>query len=386
MESNRLTKIIVRKLLGEATAEELRLLEQWEGKSEANRELLQKLTSEDFLKKAFGDPNRNLRWQEWKKLEGLTTGKRIRDVRLRWLRAAVAVLIPVLGGLAVWQWQDGSTAEVPAVTQQQIRMGSSKAIVELAGGQQIFLSNDTALSLENQGIRLVNHKDTLNLIGHSSADSVVGKFHMIRIPRGGEYIARLEDGSVVHLNSGSEMKIPVDFGVTRREVWLKGEAFFDVSYDENRVFTVHTNKAEISVLGTEFDIRAYEEEGDVVTTLVEGSVEVYSGTVSNRLKPGFQARVAEKGKIITAKVDVYPYIAWKTGRMVFEDQCLEQIMVELQRWYDFEIFYTHPEIKDMRFTIDIRKYDDISKVLALMEKMNKVSFTQKDRTIVLNNR
>lgn len=169
-------------------------------------------------------------------------------------------------------------------------------------------------------------------------------------------------------------------------MWLKGEAFFDVTPDKNRLFTVHTEKAKISVLGTEFDVRAYEDEKEVVTTLVQGMVEVSSGKVTGRLNPGDQARVDKAGEISTEKVDVYPFIAWKTGRMVFEDAPLEQIMTELQRWYDFEVFYSNPDVKAMRFTIDILKYDDISKVLNLMEKMQKVIFTQKGRTVVLSSR
>ena len=81
---------------------------------------------------------------------------------------------------------------------------------------------------------------------------------------------------------------------------------------------------------------------------------------------------------------LYPFIAWKNGRMVFENERLEKIMAELQRWYDFELFYADPDVKEMHFTIDILKYEEISKVLNLMERMNKVKFTQKGRTVVVN--
>ena len=206
----------------------------------------------------------------------------------------------------------------------------------------------------------------------------------MRIPHGGEYITRLPDGSVVHLNAGSELKVPVHFGTDCREVWLRGEGFFEVTHRENLIFTVHTDKADISVLGTEFDVRAYANEKEVVTTLVQGAVGVNSGRTYDRLRPGEQARIAGKGDIRIAEVDVYPFIAWKTGRMVFENERLEKIMAELQRWYDFELFYANPDVKEMHFTIDILKYEEISKVLSLMERMNKVKFTLKGRTVVIN--
>lgn len=386
MDINRLKKIIAKQLIGECGEEEKAELENWLAEAEENRKLMHRLRSGEFLKQAVGDANLQLRLQTWKRIEDQTTGRPKRTLQLRWLRTIAAVLVLGMIGSSLWlikkQQEKTSLLEVA----EQIHAGTSKAIVELANGQQIFLSRDTSLSLVDKGIHLINTKDTLNIIGTPLMPAGKTEYHVIRIPRGGEYIARLEDGSVVHLNAGSELKIPVSFKKDSREVWLKGEAFFDVTPDKNRLFTVHTDKAKISVLGTEFDVRAYEDEKEVITTLVTGKVEVCSGAVADRLSPGEQARVAEPGKISTGKVDVYPYIAWKTGRMFFEDAPLEQIMTELQRWYDFEIFYANPGVKEMRFTIDILKYDDISKVLNLMEKMEKVTFTQNGRTVVLSNR
>lgn len=384
MDIYQLKKIIVRQLFGEATREELDRLERWQAESEANRELLKQLNSDEFLGKAITDRNRDLRTRNWEKLEQLTTGKGVRLSRLWWVKMAAAVLLPFAVGVAVWVLQSGPHPVELADSKEQITAGSSKAIVVLAGGQQIYLDNDTTLNLENQGIHLVSHKDTLDLTTQGGRAVAATGFHVIRIPRGGEYIARLEDGTVVHLNSDSEMKVPVGFGVKDRKVWLRGEAFFDVAHDKSKIFTVHTEKADISVLGTEFDVRAYEDEQDVVTTLVKGAVEVKSGVAADRLMPGYQARVSQSGQIRTDKVDVYPFVAWKSGRMVFEDARLEQIMSDLQRWYDFEVFYTNPETKEMRFTIDILKYDDISRVLGLMEKMEKVTFARKGRTISLS--
>ena len=165
---------------------------------------------------------------------------------------------------------------------------------------------------------------------------------------------------------------------------MRGEGFFEVVHRENLIFTVPTDKADLSVLGTEFDVRAYTDEKEVVTTLVQGAVGVSSGRTYDRLKPGEQARIAGKGDVRVAEVDIYPFIAWKNGRMVFENERLEKIMAELQRWYDFELFYADPDVKEMHFTIDILKYEEISKVLNLMERMNKVKFTQKGRTVVVN--
>ena len=384
MEFDRLKKIIVKDILGSASGEERRLLDEWRNQSEEHRRLYEKLVSGSFLEKAVSDNNKALRRREWKRLEARIVRRRGRSVRLIRFRVAAAVCILALGIGAVGLWSNSRQDRSGSPLAGSIQIGSPKAIVELAGGQQFLFNKDTTLRLEAQGIQLVSSRDTLDIIQPVIAGERGEEYNVVRIPHGGEYITRLPDGSVVHLNAGSELKVPVYFGTESREVWLRGEGFFEVVHRENLIFTVHTDKADISVLGTEFDVRAYTDEKEVMTTLVQGVVGVSSGGTYDRLKPGEQARIAGKGDVRVAVVDIYPFIAWKNGRMVFENERLEKIMAELQRWYDFELFYADPDVKEMHFTIDILKYEEISKVLNLMERVNKVKFTQKGRTVVVN--
>ena len=384
MEFDRLKKIIVKDILGSASGEERRLLDEWRNQSEEHRRLYEKLVSGSFLEKAVSDNNKALRRREWKRLEARIVRQRGRSVRLIRFRVVAAVCILALGIGAVGLWSNSRQDRSGSPLAGSIQIGSPKAIVELAGGQQFLFNKDTTLRLEAQGIQLVSSRDTLDIIQPVIAGERGEEYNVVRIPHGGEYITRLPDGSVVHLNAGSELKVPVHFGTESREVWLRGEGFFEVVHRENLIFTVHTDKADISVLGTEFDVRAYTDEKEVMTTLVQGVVGVSSGGTYDRLKPGEQARIAGKGDVRVAEVDIYPFIAWKNGRMVFENERLEKIMAELQRWYDFELFYADPDVKEMHFTIDILKYEEISKVLNLMERVNKVKFTQKGRTVVVN--
>ena len=384
MEFDRLKKIIVKDILGSASGEERRLLDEWRNQSEEHRRLYEKLVSGSFLEKAVSDNNKALRRREWKRLEARIVRQRGRSVRLIRFRVAAAVCILALGIGAVGLWSNSRQDRSGSPLAGSIQIGSPKAIVELAGGQQFLFNKDTTLRLEAQGIQLVSSRDTLDIIQPVIAGERGEEYNVVRIPHGGEYITRLPDGSVVHLNAGSELKVPVHFGTESREVWLRGEGFFEVVHRENLIFTVHTDKADISVLGTEFDVSAYTDEKEVMTTLVQGVVGVSSGGTYDRLKPGEQARIAGKGDVRVAEVDIYPFIAWKNGRMVFENERLEKIMAELQRWYDFELFYADPDVKEMHFTIDILKYEEISKVLNLMERVNKVKFTQKGRTVVVN--
>ena len=383
MEFDRLKKIIVKDILGSASGEERRLLDEWRNQSEEHQRLYEKLVSGSFLEKAVSDNNKALRRREWKRLEARIVRRRGRSVRLIRFRVVAAVCILALGIGAVGLWSNSRQDRGGSPLAGSIRMGSPKAIVELAGGQQFLFNKDTTLRLEAQGIQLVSSRDTLDIIQPVIAGERGEEYNVVRIPHGGEYITRLPDGSVVHLNAGSELKVPVYFGTESREVWLRGEGFFEVVHRENLIFTVHTDKADISVLGTEFDVRAYTDEKEVVTTLVQGAVGVISGRTYDRLKPGEQARIAGKGDIRVAEVDIYPFIAWKNGRMVFENERLEKIMAELQRWYDFEVFYRNPEMAEKRFGFKLEKYEHVDSLLKILELTGEVEFEMNGKTLIV---
>ena len=383
MEFDRLKKIIVKDILGSASGEERRLLDEWRNQSEEHQRLYEKLVSGSFLEKAVSDNNKALRRREWKRLEARIVRRRGRSVRLIRFRVVAAVCILALGIGAVGLWSNSRQDRGGSPLAGSIRVGSPKAIVELAGGQQFLFNKDTTLRLEAQGIQLVSSRDTLDIIQPVIAGERGEEYNVVRIPHGGEYITRLPDGSVVHLNAGSELKVPVYFGTESREVWLRGEGFFEVVHRENLIFTVHTDKADISVLGTEFDVRAYTDEKEVVTTLVQGAVGVSSGRTYDRLKPGEQARIAGKGDVRVAEVDIYPFIAWKNGRMVFENERLEKIMAELQRWYDFEVFFQQQEVKNYRFRGVLSRDMDIRQALDIIEETTDLKFDIKGKTILV---
>ena len=383
MEFDRLKKIIVKDILGSASGEERRLLDEWRNQSEEHRRLYEKLVSGSFLEKAVSDNNKALRRREWKRLEARIVRQRGRSVRLIRFRVAAAVCILALGIGAVGLWSNSRQDRSGSPLAGSIQIGSPKAIVELAGGQQFLFNKDTTLRLEAQGIQLVSSRDTLDIIQPVIAGERGEEYNVVRIPHGGEYITRLPDGSVVHLNAGSELKVPVHFGTESREVGLRGEGFFEVVHRENLIFTVHTDKADISVLGTEFDVRAYTDEKEVMTTLVQGVVGVSSGGTYDRLKPGEQARIAGKGDVRVAEVDIYPFIAWKNGRMVFENERLEKIMAELQRWYDFEVFFQQQEVKNYRFRGVLSRDMDIRQALDIIEETTDLKFDIKGKTILV---
>ena len=164
MEFDRLKKIIVKDILGSASGEERRLLDEWRNQSEEHQRLYEKLVSGSFLEKAVSDNNKALRRREWKRLEARIVRRRGRSVRLIRFRVVAAVCILALGIGAVGLWSNSRQDRGGSPLAGSIRMGSPKAIVELAGGQQFLFNKDTTLRLEAQGIQLVSSRDTLDLI------------------------------------------------------------------------------------------------------------------------------------------------------------------------------------------------------------------------------
>ena len=151
----------------------------------------------------------------------------------------------------------------------------------------------------------------------------------------------LQDGTVVNLNSASELRYPVRFAGTERKVFLTGEAYFQVAKDKEHPFVVVTGEAEIEALGTSFNIYSYEEENRIETTLVEGAVRFAVADQTVILMPGEQGVVGTDGNLEKKKVDVFPYIAWKEGKFVFRKRSLEEVMHIISRWYNVAVSYTH---------------------------------------------
>lgn len=385
MELHKITSILWKRLLGKGSEEEIRQLEIWKEGNCDRESLVNKVNSVDFLTQAVKDDNRSVRERIGRQIEMRVIQNR-RKRMLRWVRGVAAVLIPVCCGLAVWEFL-GKSDDGHLMVNNEVHAGTSRAVIELAGGEQIYLQNDTVLNLEKEGLQLVNMKDTLHLTGiqREGMDKGKGRFHVIRIPRGGEYIACLEDGSMVHLNSESVLKIPETFaGKNTREIWLNGEAYFEVAKDTKKPFVVNTDFMKVTVLGTHFNVNTYRTDGVVETTLVEGSVEVADKIKGNKvvLKPAEQARL-DNGQLSVRKVDTKLYTSWVDGKFYFEREDLEEIVSQLERWYDVSFFFVHERLKERTFTGVVFRDEALEKVLGILEKTAGIRCSLNGRTVTV---
>ena len=201
----------------------------------------------------------------------------------------------------------------------------------------------------------------------------------VYVPNGERMQVLFQDGSKVHLNSGSRIRYPKKFGLYERKVYLEGEAWFEVAKNKNRPFVVDLSYMDIKVLGTSFNMKSYPSETQQVT-LVQGKVEVRVGNYSRKLQPGEQLNYSSEGPEIR-NVDVKAYTAWKDRRFVFNDDLLEEVIHKLGRWYDVEFFLRDAEVRKIRFTGNLPKYRNLDQVLNKLELTTHIRFVQNGRAI-----
>ena len=323
--------------------------------------------------------------EEFLYLEKSIYDRKSRRMTLRW---SIAASIILLVGLFVGRTISGvrDIHEEQELAKSVMQPGTSKAILMMADGTEVVLEQGQNLNiLLNERVRVATSSQGIVYEEHGKG-MVTEEYNKLTTPVGGEYSLVLSDGTKVFLNADSELKYPVEFSDGKRIVDLKGEAYFEVHKDSLRPFIVRMNGAEVTVLGTSFNVNTYGDDGQIYTTLVNGSVRVAS--MKNKqeeiLKPGMQSVMnVQSGLLTVRKVDVEPYVAWREGRFVFRAMTLDLIMRQLQRWYDFEVFYQNSELKDYEFRGVIKRDMDLDKVLSVIKATTNVDFEVKGKVITI---
>ena len=323
--------------------------------------------------------------EEFLYLEKSIYDRKSRRMTLRW---SIAASIILLVGLFVGRTISGvrDIHEEQELAKSVMQPGTSKAILMMADGKEVVLEQGQNLNiLLNERVRVATSSQGIVYEEHGKG-MVTEEYNKLTTPIGGEYSLVLSDGTKVFLNADSELKYPVEFSDGKRIVDLKGEAYFEVHKDSLRSFIVRMNGAEVTVLGTSFNVNTYGDDGQIYTTLVNGSVRVSS--MKNKqeeiLKPGMQSVMnVQSGLLTVRKVDVEPYVAWREGRFVFRAMTLDLIMRQLQRWYDFEVFYQNSELKDYEFRGVIKRDMDLDKVLSVIKATTNVDFEVKGKVITI---
>ena len=336
------------------------------------REVLSKQNVENSLEQ-YKRLNTGLE-RDWKKWQA-SRKHRVRIIRYRIAGIAASIMLLFAAG-AYWLYPE-QKAIVPSPP-AQIQAGGFKAtlytgdkkVIEIKENMQAVLSQDSSVIVNSNELK---HTET-------SGRPIINK---LVVPKGGEFAIVLADGTKIWLNADTRLKYPTFFTGDKREVELEGEAYFEVQHDDKMPFIVKTSKSAIRVYGTSFNVKAYPDDSFQKTTLEEGSIGLQVNDKEFKLVPNQQAVLNTANEVNVIKIKARQQSAWRHGRFLFDNENLEDIMAQLARWYDVNIFFVGPKVKNLHFSGEIDRYENIEKVLHMIGLTTNISFSINGKTITI---
>jgi len=376
--------LIAREMTGEINDKERESLHQWLNRSERNRTVYRQIVEGENLSE------RNLTYnsidvnQAWGKMSPSLTGRnKMRTVRnLFWKYAASILLVAGLGAATYYFFPRQSDIEQFAATPGE---RTENAELVLADGQRVEIdSKQSKIEYSGDGSS-VSLNDTSRLDQSKSASE--NSFNEIIIPYGKRLDIILSDGSRVWLNSGSRLVFPPAFNGKVREVFLEGEACFEVSRNENKPFFVRTSAFRVKVLGTKFLVQAYKEENEFTTVLLEGRVNLAQNdklfAKEFELLPNQKASFKgnEENFEITDVQDVENYIAWIDGYLNFEREDIYSVARRISRYYNIEIEVEGP-VEKLKFSGKLDLKESPERILNSLATIFKTSYEKRENKFV----
>ncbi|MCS3801016.1 FecR family protein [Niastella sp. OAS944] len=337
------------------TEEEQQFLEAWAAKSDVHKRRIRQLMDIDEVNekvvswdKAGGDPE--LAWAKLQEQLSAPQKASVRKLDVKIFRyIAAAVLLGAFATIVFIEVGGKRTATKKAATEtvlNDVAPGSSKAVLTLSNGKRIYLDNGQKGVIASDGSVVVSQDEQGLIYSGGEGDEVI--YNTLTVPKGGQYLLVLKDGTKAWLNSGSSIRYPTAFDSDGRNVEISGEIYFEVaqivknSQSKAKIpFNVKVRDLKVQVLGTHFNINAYDDETDIKITLLEGKVNVSTSVNSDGkiLKPGEQA-ISKMGQVaIYKEADLEEVMAWKNGKFYFNNTPLSAVLRQVARWYNIEIVY-----------------------------------------------
>ena len=385
------SKLLAGRVLGSLNEEREHALPEWEDANDnmqLERSILNAQAFEQWTAEADGlDTSRQ--WDAFlHKMQKTQSGAKI--IRMKLYKALASVAAILFIGFSLYYAYGLTNIEnrYRTVDEGNILPGSPHAQLVLADGETVNLEAAGKDLISEGNVSIVNAKGVLAYNLKDKKTVLQPVCNVLKIPRGGEYQLVLPDGTKVCLNSDSELKYTVPFSGNERRVQLKGEAYFEVARNKAKPFIVETNHQSVEVLGTKFNVSAYAEDVNVVTTLVEGKVKVKHAIDENSIAEEFllpdEQLIFNKETSGTSKetVETYPYTSWKDGRFAFESETLESFFTKIARWYNVEVFITDESIKAIRFTGDLPRYKNMTDILKIVEAEMSVHIEIEDNKVI----
>ena len=359
-------KAIIRYITNTATSNDLNKLSEWV-KTPSNQEELEAFIKDHHaILYSINDTNTdqavNRLLSSIRKRKELNISKK---PNYSFKYAAAIIALVILTGVYLFR-ENIFQQDLSQDLTKEIKVGTDKAILTLADGSEIQLGAQEKYKEE----QFSSNGSILQYFKNKERKSSSGlEYHYLTVPRGGKFTIVLSDSTKVWLNSDSRLKYPSKFtkGESRKVELVYGEAYFDVSpanKNKGADFRVFNKEQEVKVLGTEFNLKAYKEEMNTFTTLVEGRISLKYQDQEEKLVPGQQATYNfDEKAIVTKTIDIYNETSWKDGIFSFDNKPLSEIMKVLSRWYDVEFRFSNDEIQEEQFIGILSKNQDIESIL-----------------------
>lgn len=365
-EYREIARIVANSFIGELSKDEQRVLDAWLA-GEGRREFYDSLRTRDPEERSRRLSHLN-KFRNWRALR-----RRISPPQRAWLKPAAAAVCILLASGTFFLLRDRNA---------EIHKPQGVTIV-LADGRSVELLPEASVKLAgSQGTIAHGEDNTLTII---AGDSAAVEYNTIIIPRGENYRLRLSDSSLVWLNAETRLRFPAAFGDDRREVFVEGEACFDVAHQHGRPFVVDAGAVRVEVLGTLFDISAYSSDAEIRTTLARGSVRTVDAVGrAVTLEPDEQA-VFNRHTGVTEKrpVDAHAFLGWRDNLFVFRNETVEAIMKEFERWYDVRVVYDGETVKEQRFTANFDRSAQLTDILRMLGTVYNVEFSLRGGTVTV---
>lgn len=374
--------LIKKSLLEDLDERERRELEQLLD-DEQLQDVYKELSDLTYLKKQF------MEYENYSAKKGYAVfrarrGQTRRGRTIRWVAAVAAMWVLALG-VTLWLTRNkDENANTQLATSNIISAGEKKARLTFADGSTVEVSEKNTHVLKEKGVDIEYKDGEISYVATVKPAGTV--YNELEVPRGGECMIKLDDGTRVWVNAETKLKYPVTFVGENREVILEGEAFFDVVEDE-KPFIVKTSFGDVRVLGTAFGISAYSNEPESYTTLVRGKVSVGTKDAAPIvILPGEQVITSKDGKMVKQEVDVEEFVGWKDGIYVFKEKSLGDIMTTLERWYNISVVFQDEDLKELPFTGNLKRYDNINVFFDALTRTGDLKYRVEGNQVVLYNK
>ncbi|RFS21777.1 FecR family protein [Chitinophaga silvatica] len=392
--NNYIAKLIGKYLEDSLSAEEHIELTEWINASDNNRHLFTEMTDKQqlttHLQRIYAYDSDRIAQKISAKIPAFGDPKIVELQPVSFLKKwgwAAAVAVLVLGGTYYYRVHTKEQPTNLATNQSPIMPGQQGAILTLADGRQVVLDTLSGGLIASQNGASIVLADGKLVYDPTSAGNAEVQYNIMTTPKGRQFELTLPDGTKVWLNAASTIRYPTAFTGKERKVTVSGEVYFEVIRDADKPFFVSIdNKAAIEVLGTSFNVNAYENEHSIQTTLVNGSVRV-GVPIANQskiLNPGQQATIVNKQITVAEIKDLDKILAWKYGLFNFDGANLEEVMRQLERWYNIEVVYENG-IPNTRFIGEMSRQIPLTDLLDILKK-TEVDFRVEGRKLIVLNK